>query len=284
MDVFIFLKVFYCGFILTKASADGNSCTSAKCSHLSPEIRFPFLIQGLQPHQCGLPEFNLFCRENRTMIHFPTYGDLVIKSISYDKRRLSLLDPKNCVHEVFLNLNLSLTPFSYAYVVKQYKYINCSAKLVGSFEQVPCLSGSNHHVYTVESSFSVPLSCSSVKTVAIPFSYSPYLSDSSFGLGLTWNSIGLNEEEDVEEEATSGCEPGILCETRRTLKYFEVSGIIAFIFMVGMLFYATLPQYREELDEEMVNETFGEVQIDKLLGEYEALNPEKDGQTILLRL
>lgn len=216
MDVFILLKLLSCVVLLTKAT-DANNCSSAKCSLLSPEIRFPFRIQAIQPHHCGLPGFNLLCRENRTMIHFPTYGDLVVKSISYDTRRLSLLDPKSCVHEVFLNLNLSLTPFSYYYVVQQYKYINCSAKLVGSFEQVPCLSGSNHHVYIVESSFSVPVSCSFVKTVAIPFSYSPYLSDSSFGLGLTWDSIGVNNE----EEASSGCMPGILCETGHPEKYFR---------------------------------------------------------------
>ncbi|KAK4434953.1 hypothetical protein Salat_0658300 [Sesamum alatum] len=249
MDVFILLKLFCCIILLkTTASAATNSCTSAKCSLFSPDIRFPFRIPGLQPQQCGVPDFNLFCKQNSTMIHIPTYGDLVVKSISYDARRLSLLDPKNCVYEVFLNLNLSLTPFSYYYAVKQYKYINCSAELVDSSQQVPCLSGSDHHVYIVESSFPVPISCSFVRTVAVPFSYSPYLSaDSSFGLGFTWNL--------VEEEATSsGCMLGILCEARRLDKYFgaiyAVSGIIAFVLMVVVLFYATLSKYDEELNEE----------------------------------
>lgn len=154
------------------------------------------------------------------MIHFPTYGDLVVKSISYDTTRLSLLDPKNCVHEVFMNLNLSLTPFSYYHVLKEYKYINCSSKLVESFEQVPCLSGPEHHVYIVEPSFLVPSSCTCVKTVAIPFSYSRYLSDSSFGLGLTWNSIGGDDDDDEEEEKVS-CEHGGPCERGSLEKSFK---------------------------------------------------------------
>ncbi|KAL0329511.1 UNVERIFIED_CONTAM: hypothetical protein Sradi_4937800 [Sesamum radiatum] len=112
MDVFILLmKLFCCVLLLTTTSAATNNCPSAKCSLFSPDIRFPFRIQGRQPPQCSVPGFNLFCRQNTTMIHMPSYGDLVVKSISYDARRLSLLDPKTCVYEVFLNLNL-LSPHS----------------------------------------------------------------------------------------------------------------------------------------------------------------------------
>ncbi|PIN06413.1 hypothetical protein CDL12_21033 [Handroanthus impetiginosus] len=263
MDVLIVLNLFFflCVSPLVKASDANTTCKSANCSLFSPEIRFPFRLQNLQPHHCGLPQFNLFCRENRTMIHFPSYGDLVVKSISYDTRRLNLLDPRNCVHEVFLNLNLSLTPFSYYYVVERYKYINCSDKLAGSFEQVPCLSGSDHHVYVVASSFRLPGSCSFVKTVAVPFSYSRYLSESSFGLAFTWNS-GLNEESD--------------CETGQPEKYFKtfygVSGIMVLVFIVGMLFHATISEYREELNEEkVIKDMSREGEIDQLLGEYQGI-------------
>ncbi|KAK8691058.1 hypothetical protein V6N13_074579 [Hibiscus sabdariffa] len=148
------------------------------------DIRPPF---RLKPQQRGDPSFELFCRNNSTMLHFPLYGDLVVKSISYDQSKLDLLDPKNCVHEVFLNLDLSLTPFRYLYVVKNYTYFNCSTPIGTWNPQVPCLSGSRHHVYTVESYAEVPDSCSPIKTVAIPFAYSSYLSDANFGLRLTWD-------------------------------------------------------------------------------------------------
>ncbi|KAK3224966.1 hypothetical protein Dsin_004828 [Dipteronia sinensis] len=177
----------------------------AKCGHGAPEIRFPFRLKGQQPHHCGHPGFELSCKENTTMIHFPSYGDLVVKSISYHIKKLDLLDPGNCVHGVFLNLNLSFSPFQYYYVVKNYKYINCSARLpTSSFSEIPCLStGSrDHHIYTVKSSLAVPFSCREVKTIAIPFTYSPYLSDNSFGLGLTWNNLSGCDHQDCKAKTT----------------------------------------------------------------------------------
>ncbi|KAL5748428.1 hypothetical protein ACOSP7_025470 [Xanthoceras sorbifolium] len=184
------------------------------CGHGAPDIRFPFWLKGQQqPQHSGYPAgFDLFCKENTTMIHFPSYGDLVVKSISYHIKKLDLLDPRNCVHGVFLNLNLSLTPFHYYYVVKKYKYLNCSARLPPtSFTEVPCLSGSrHHHIYTVESSLAVPVSCRAVKTVAIPFAYSPYISDNSFGLGLTWNLPGSGCDQDCKAKTTN---KGIMSKT-----------------------------------------------------------------------
>ncbi|CAK7356319.1 unnamed protein product [Dovyalis caffra] len=191
MDACIFYVLFSSMFLTTKAFE--SICPIVKCSHGGPDIRFPFRVVGQQPQHCGHPGFELFCKENTTMIHFPTYGPLVVKSISYDIRKLSLLDPKNCVHEVFLNLNLSGTPFQYYYLLKNFTYLNCSTRLSPSFDEVSCLSGSRHHVYTVESSLPTPVSCRPLKTIPIPFSYSSYLADNSFGLGLTWSLPGCED-------------------------------------------------------------------------------------------
>lgn len=138
-----------------------------------------------QIHDCNSSGFELICRENAAAIHFPSHGDLVVKSIIYYPRKLNLIDPKNCVHEVFIDLNLSLTPFHYYYSVRNYTYLNCSAPVSYPFAEIPCLSGVGFHVYTVESSLPVPRSCKKIKTVGIPFSYSSYISDNMFGLGLT---------------------------------------------------------------------------------------------------
>ncbi|KAE8713791.1 RING/U-box superfamily protein, putative isoform 2 [Hibiscus syriacus] len=169
--------------LLPYAAALDAISPPAKCGPKGFKIMSPFRLKT-QHH--GDPSFGLFCRNNSTIIHFPFYGDLVVKSISYGTRKLDLLDSRNCVHEVFLNLDLSHTPFHYFYVVKNYTYLNCSASIGSSIPEIPCLSGSQHHVYTVESYLEVPDSCRTIKTVAIPFAYSSYLSDSSFGLGLTW--------------------------------------------------------------------------------------------------
>jgi hypothetical protein len=184
MASFLFLILFSSTLLSIEAFED--ACPSIQCGHDTPNIQFPFQVKGLQ--NCGHPGFELVCKDNTTFIPFPSYGELVVKSISYNAKKLNLLDPKNCVHEVFLNLNLSLTPFHYFYVVKNYTYLNCSSRLPpNSFNEVPCLSGSKYHVYTVEPSLAIPNSCRPVKTVAIPFQYSPYLSDNSFGLGLSWD-------------------------------------------------------------------------------------------------
>ncbi|OMO59586.1 hypothetical protein CCACVL1_24744 [Corchorus capsularis] len=184
MDSSAFFILLLSSLVLSITEAFDANYPPLKCGHGALDISFPFRLKTHQPQH-----FDLFCRDNSTMIHFPAYGDLVVKSISYDTRKLNLLDPKNCVHEVFLNLNLSLTPFHYYYVVKKYTYLNCSASLGPSVREIPCLSGSQHHVYTVESPASVPDYCRAIKTVAIPFAYSSYLSDNSFGLGLTWEEL-----------------------------------------------------------------------------------------------
>lgn len=192
MDAYFFHILFFSSLFLSIEAFEAN-CPTVKCGHGGPDIHFPFHVKGQQPQYSGHSGFELVCKDNTTIIHFPSYGNLAVKSISYDTKRINLFDPKNCVHEVFLNLNFSLTPFSYYYFVKNYTYLNCSTRLSPSFIEVPCLSGSSHHVYTVESTLAVPVSCRPVKTMAIPFSYSPYLADNSFGLGLTWSFNGCED-------------------------------------------------------------------------------------------
>ncbi|KAL8196160.1 hypothetical protein R6Q57_025160 [Mikania cordata] len=164
---------------------DGKSASNI-CNHDKPHMQFPFKV-------------NSICKHNQTMLNFRGYGYLGVKSISNDLKKLTLTDPKDCVFEVFLNLNLDSTPFRYYHVIKNYTYLNCSVNLLDSTEPVPCLSGSKHHVYVVESSLNVPGSCEVVKTVLIPFAYTSYVSDDSFGLDLTWDSSGFKDF--VEEKS-----------------------------------------------------------------------------------
>lgn len=192
MDALIFLTLF-CFFTFQSSYAT------------ELRVHYPFHIKGHHHHHHHQPQYDntLSCFElqrkdnNTTTIHFPSYGDLVVKSISYNTKKIELLDPRNCLHRVFLNLNLTLTPFHYYYVLKNVTYLNCSTSLQNNFIEVPCLSGLGYHVYTVDPSFPLPSSCKEIKTVAIPFKYSPYISDNSLGLRLTWN---LRESEDNKQE------------------------------------------------------------------------------------
>lgn len=192
MESFIFF-IFLSPILLSTEAAKSTPST-VKCSGSSIGIRFPFRIKPEHSGHRRHAGFELHCKENHTVIHFPSQGDLVVKSISYDDKRLDLLDPKRCVHEVFLNLNLSDTPFDYYHTLKKYTYLKCSAKLPPPLQPVPCLSGSGYHVYTVDPRLAEQVSCMVIKTVGIPFPYSSYLSDNSFGLRLTWDLPGLQSE------------------------------------------------------------------------------------------
>ena len=183
--LFVFCVLFLQSSVLEVTHA--RFVQPTKCGDSGPDIHYPYQIKDQHQH-CESPSgFELLCRDNLTTIHFPSYGDLEVKSITYDTRNIHLLDPKKCVHRVFLNLNLSLTPFHYFYALKNYTYLNCSTTLPPPFLEIPCLSAASYHVYTVDPALPVPGSCAGLKTVAIPFAYSPYLSDSKLGLRLTWD-------------------------------------------------------------------------------------------------
>lgn len=181
--------------LIISSVSEPINCPAVKCGDGNPDIRYPFYCHGLQNQTCGHPGFRLSCnhRRNRTVtqIQLPEYdsGELEVKSISYDDKELILLDPKSCVHRAFLDLDqfMNLTPFKYYYQTDNFTYLNCSEKVFDSSpEEVPCLSSSGRHVYVVTASSIVPSSCRAMKTVAIPFSYSHYISDDSFGLRFTW--------------------------------------------------------------------------------------------------
>ncbi|PON64567.1 hypothetical protein PanWU01x14_122790 [Parasponia andersonii] len=238
--------------IFIEAYNPSNHCSNG------PHIQSPFRIKGGQtPQNDSL--FDVVCRDNSTIIHFPSYGDLVIKSISYDTQRLDLLDPKSCVHRVFLDLDLSQTTFSYYYLVKNYTYLNCTDRLSSVLaEVIPCLSGSGHYVYTVEPSMAVPKFCTKVKTIAIPFGYSPYLADNSFGLSLTWSFLG-GQEFDGKEGFIVGHVQVL------SIGVFVFAIVAALVFMTRKIYYSKklVPQ------EEKANH---QIEVEKFLGDYKAFS------------
>ncbi|XP_031098104.1 RING-H2 finger protein ATL22-like [Ipomoea triloba] len=265
---FIFTFFFFISFFsISPSTTTASNCPPLKCNNSSSSedltIQHPFHIQNQQPQECGVPGFGLNCKHNMTTLHFPSYGDLVVKSISYDVQRVDLLDPKNCVHQVFLNLNLSHTPFTYYYTLKEYKYLKCLAELPAPYLQVPCLSVSGSHFYIVETCMSVPTSCQHVKTLPIPFSYSPYLNDNSFGLRLTWKMSGAEE---------AGHHGGMFIK----IAAYQVL-VVAMLILVAMvvLYYVRTSKSKKLIsDEEMKMENGDDevVKVEALLGEYEAVS------------
>ncbi|CAN0842485.1 RING-H2 finger protein ATL22 [Linum grandiflorum] len=180
-------------FFFLFTTSQSSSCPPIKCNPQGPEIHYPFRETTHHHPHCGRggPGFDLTCHHNTTTVHFDSSIDLLVKSIDYADSRVDLVDPRACVHEVFMDLNLTGTPFQYAYKVEDFEYLNCSTRVDG-LDEVGCLSGEDSHVYTLKKGsddhgrFDGLRLCKEMKTVAIPFGYSPYLADDGFGLGLIW--------------------------------------------------------------------------------------------------
>ncbi|XP_023005515.1 uncharacterized protein LOC111498479 isoform X2 [Cucurbita maxima] len=239
---------FFIFFLLSPISikAQTTPTTTTHCSHGSPPIHLPFT-------------FNLSCSSNTTRIHFKSYDSLSIKSISYDKKRLDLIDLNGCVHGAFLKLNLSLTPFRYFYVVRDYKYLNCTSKLLTPSPPIPCLSRPrDYYVYVVREMEETPRFCKEVKKVKIPFEYSPYLDDGSFGLSLTW---GPNDDEG-RTESQRGC-------LYKAPNYEGVSLLVAMVVISLMVIIKICHSKKQKfLKEEAQKKVFEH--------SYEAIKPRSD--------
>ncbi|KAJ9148066.1 hypothetical protein P3X46_030161 [Hevea brasiliensis] len=120
------------------------------CSPISPEVRFPF---GLDGDGCGYPGFNLSCNERgQTILNLPRSGNFIVQSIDYQIQEIRITDPGNCFAERLLhNFSLSGSPFS-TELNGAFSFLNCSsnfsisASLPSSARRINCLSNDNFTV------------------------------------------------------------------------------------------------------------------------------------------
>lgn len=182
---------------------DCHGLCPAKCGVNETLIRDPFRLDN-QPRSCGRPEFELFCKQNKSILKLPNSIELHVTEIEYQTRRLLVSDLDGCLHRHLLQLDLSSSPL---YIPKETlrksTYFNCSQNVAdpNGYAYVPCLSGHGSRIYVVNSSrsmASLPPFCESLGTVAIStdsYRYFPifqvYAYNRSSGedrLYLTWNS------------------------------------------------------------------------------------------------
>ncbi|XP_042515877.1 putative RING-H2 finger protein ATL21A [Macadamia integrifolia] len=182
---------------LVLGAFQGDDCPTAKCGPHGPDIRFPFRLKGGQPKHCGYPGFELSCKDGHTVLNLPTSSseNIFIKSISYSSQTLSVFNPNNCFAALFVDLNF-LTPYrssdqyidclhtnsslSFQDALDYHAFLlfDCSLKedvAEGNHQvPIPCMNSPGHSYLLVDSK--IPLgevrpSCTTVKTVCIPYKY-----------------------------------------------------------------------------------------------------------------
>ncbi|XP_072950793.1 rust resistance kinase Lr10-like isoform X3 [Typha angustifolia] len=99
-------------FLALQTNEAKNTCSVYRCSARGPDIRFPFWTAA-QPRHCGYPGFKLSCNGSNTVLQLPSYGEVLVTSISYTLNRLTIVGPRNCIEGLLLQFNSSATPFNY---------------------------------------------------------------------------------------------------------------------------------------------------------------------------
>lgn len=200
----LLLTIFLIVLISTAISpSDCLGPCPATCGVKEALIRDPFRLQN-QHRSCGRPQFELFCKQNKTILRLPNSIELHVTEIDYQTRRLLVSDLDGCLHRQLLQLNLSSSPFYMPKeTLRKSTYLNCSEDLAdpNGYAYVPCLSGHGSRIYVVNSSrsmASLPPNCESLGSVSIStdsYRYFPifkvYVYSNSSGedrLYLTWGS------------------------------------------------------------------------------------------------
>ncbi|KAF7828137.1 putative RING-H2 finger protein ATL21A [Senna tora] len=206
-----------------------QSCKTTYCGNpeVGPPIQHPFYLRGTNETNCGLSGFELFCNEkSQTMLTLPKGGDLLVKAISLEQRKLWVNDPQDCLLARFvhdLDFQDSLFQWTSIYLDPQIlNFLNCSTNnLTDSFplitHKIPCLSataaadGNNHSVVAVltQPYKEAPTdpSCLFISTTLVPVSLNRSKPDDEF-----WSNFYSDLELEWDNPPDCGdCDP--LCES-----------------------------------------------------------------------
>ncbi|XP_009790335.1 putative RING-H2 finger protein ATL21A [Nicotiana tabacum] len=189
----LFLLLSYYLITIVKST---EICFTSACRRDEPLIRFPFRLQKIQSQNCGYSGFNLHCdAANQTILKLPdSSGEFTVHDIDYSTQELWLNDPKDCLPQLLLKLNLSSSPFSGVYY-QDFTLFNCSFSYTRTkLNPIACLSGLNYTVYATSSMRGARLlstpACNLIGTIAVPVQW-PFFeqvlsSDLSGDIRLSW--------------------------------------------------------------------------------------------------
>ncbi|XVE91859.1 hypothetical protein REPUB_Repub01dG0047700 [Reevesia pubescens] len=202
--LFFFSLLIFLFIYGTEARQNPTICSSS-CGDI-PNISYPFRLKE-DPADCGDPDFELSCQNNKTILNF--HGGLYyVKRISYEDRRLRVADVNLANGSCSLPYrSLSMSEvlsdgrypgrinYNHSYTLN---YVRCSNNISDlANTRLPCLSGNTSQVYVniTESplSYDVPNSCKVIATVPALYenkvdpSYETVLKMQESGFEMRWS-------------------------------------------------------------------------------------------------
>ncbi|GMJ03727.1 hypothetical protein like AT1G66920 [Hibiscus trionum] len=204
---------------------------SSSCGD-SLEIRYPFRLID-DPVTCGDHDFQLYCRDNKTMINFHA-GLYYVKGISYDDHTIHLTDINfadgSCglpyrslsMGEIEMDDRYRSVNFSHSYTIS---YVRCSSNNTSNLvneSRVPCLNQNSSNVYVNVSwsrltSYDVPTTCKVI--AAVPAYYLeplPLPEKTSYETVLKMQELGFQMRWSVECRDCRAKGPGCVYKSADT--------------------------------------------------------------------
>uniref|UniRef100_A0A2N9F4T6 Protein kinase domain-containing protein n=1 Tax=Fagus sylvatica TaxID=28930 RepID=A0A2N9F4T6_FAGSY len=285
MDNSLLLCIFlFCLLLLVNAKEFGaelDECKETRCKYDGPTIRFPFWLKDHHPEHCRYPGFELSCTEDKdTMLELPRSVKLFVKHINYTAQQIDVYDPVGCLPRLIEILNLTASPFQFAYLYGPYNYtfFNCSSDKY-PYEGIPCLSSHGYKIVAVLSyyeAYHVPLSCSKMYELKLDNTYSfiDHYPTTVLSLNLS-KPMCRNCEADGNYCIRKGNTLETQClhnisKHHRGLPTKLIGSVILGSFLLVLVFIALYLFYRSNgLEKE------SQVKIEKFLEDYKALKPTR---------
>ncbi|CAL8115621.1 unnamed protein product [Prunus armeniaca] len=165
MKISFFILLFMVGFKVNIGACQNECSEELRCGDSGPPIKFPFRLKDKHHDHCGYPGFDLSCNgSNNTVLELPISVKFTVTHINYKSQVIQVADPDGCVLRQLHKLNLSASAFQFKGGGYQgdYTLFNCSPADGNLYYQIiPCLSGTNHQILAIHSSFfidEVPIS------------------------------------------------------------------------------------------------------------------------------
>ncbi|XP_051130071.1 putative RING-H2 finger protein ATL21A isoform X2 [Andrographis paniculata] len=141
LKLLIFISSILTSFTNSVQSAD--SCNPTSCvPGQRPLVSHPFRLKLRQPENCSLPGFDLHCNSrNQTILRLPNSGDFAVQFIDYNRGKVFLDDPDDCLANRTANFSVAGTPFVADRT--EFDLYNCSSLSAyfspfESFVRLPC--------------------------------------------------------------------------------------------------------------------------------------------------